>query len=121
MKDPAFLSSPVYPPILSSNYSLSTNRDDHSIPLLSHNRFIFKSQLNSLYMLPTDYTSKLNDKNQDFVPSLHLKSCRHTNIGLITAIKIFLCNSPLFARHYLTLKRMKMIRHSSQLPKNYSQ
>ena len=47
MKDPIFLSSPIYPPILPSKPSLSTNRDDHIIPILSHNRF---------YMHPTDYT-----------------------------------------------------------------
>ena len=48
MKDPAFLSSPIYLPILPSKPSLSTNRNDYLIPLLSHDRFIFKSQLTSL-------------------------------------------------------------------------
>ena len=36
MKDPVFLSSPIYPPFIPSKPSLSTNREDHWIPLLSH-------------------------------------------------------------------------------------
>ena len=48
MKDPVFLSSPIYPPFIPSKPSLSTNRDDHLIPLLSHDDFIFKAQLTSL-------------------------------------------------------------------------
>ena len=35
MKDPVILSSPIYPPILSTNLSRLTTRDDHLIPLLS--------------------------------------------------------------------------------------
>ena len=31
MKDPVFLSSPIYPPFIPSKPSLSTNRDDHLI------------------------------------------------------------------------------------------
>ena len=49
MKDPVFLSSPIYPPFITSKPSLSTSRDDHLIPLLSHDDFIFKAQLTSLY------------------------------------------------------------------------
>ena len=66
MKDPVFLSSPIYPPFIPSKPSLSTNCDDHLIPLLSHDDFIFKAQLTSLYMHPTDYSFRLYDKNQDF-------------------------------------------------------
>ena len=44
MKDPVFLSSPIFPPFISTNTSLSTNPDDHLISLLSHNDFIFKAQ-----------------------------------------------------------------------------
>ena len=51
MKDPVFLSSPICPPSISSKSSLSTTRDDHLIPLLSHDNFIFKAQL-TLYMHP---------------------------------------------------------------------
>ena len=63
MKDPVFLSSPLYPPFISTNTSLSSNRDDHLIPLLSQNDFTFKAQLTSLYMHPTDYSFRLYDKN----------------------------------------------------------
>ena len=70
MKDPAFLPSSIYPPILPSNLSLSTNRDDHLIPIFSHELFTFKSELTSLYMHPTDYTFKLFDKNQDLMMTL---------------------------------------------------
>ena len=56
MKDPVFLSSPIYPPLIPSKTSLCTNRDDHLNPLLSHDDFVFKAQLTSLYMHPTDYS-----------------------------------------------------------------
>ena len=87
MKDPVFLSSSIYPPFisflhLSTNTSLSTNRDDHLISLLPHDDFIFKAQLTSLYMHPTDYSSRLFDKNQDFFTSIASKLWVHTNTGL---------------------------------------
>ena len=55
MKDPVFLSSPIYHPSIPSKISLCTNRVDHLIPLHSHGDFVFKAQLTSLYMHPTDY------------------------------------------------------------------
>ena len=73
MKDPVFLSSPIYPPFTSSKPSLSTTRDDHLIPLLSHDDFIFKAQLTSLYMHPTDYSFRLYDKIEDFFTSIASK------------------------------------------------
>ena len=63
MNNPVFLSSPIYPPFISSKPSLSTTRDDHSIPILSQEDFIFNSQLTSLYMHPKDYSFRLYDKN----------------------------------------------------------
>ena len=39
MKDPAFLSSPIYPPIIPTKPQLSTTRDDYLVPILSTNRF----------------------------------------------------------------------------------
>ena len=66
MKDPVFLSSPFYLPQIHSKPSLCTNGYDHLIPLLSHDDFIFKAQLTSLYMHLTDYSFRLYDKNQDF-------------------------------------------------------
>ena len=73
MKDPVFLSSPFYPPFISSKPSFSTTRDDHLLPLLSHDDFIFKAQLTSLYMHSTDYSFPLYDKNQDFFTSIASK------------------------------------------------
>ena len=64
MKDPVFLS--IYPPFIPSKPSPSSNRDDHLIPLLSHDDFIFKAQLTSLYIHHTDNSFRLYDKNQDF-------------------------------------------------------
>ena len=66
MKDPLFLSSPIYNPFISSKPSLSTTRDDHLIPLLSYDDFIFKAQLTSLYMHPTDYSFRLYTKTKTF-------------------------------------------------------
>ena len=73
IKDPVFLSSPVYPSFIFTNTSLSTNRDDHLISLLSHDDFTFKAQLTSLYMHPTDYSFRQYDKNQDFFTSIATK------------------------------------------------
>ena len=73
MKDPVFLSSPQYPSSIPSKLSLCTNRDDHLIPLLSNGDFVFKAQLTSLYMHPTDYSFRLYDKNQDFFTSIASK------------------------------------------------
>ena len=89
MKDPVFLSSPIYPPSIPSKSSLSTNRDDHLIPLLSHDNFIFKAQLTSLYMHPTDYSFRLYDKNQDFFTSIASKIMASYQYWLDNGVKIF--------------------------------
>ena len=89
MRDPVFLSSPIYPPFIPSKPSLSTNRDDHLIPLLSHDDFIFKAQLTSLYMHPTDYSFHLYDKNQDFLASIASKIMSPYQYWLDNGVKIF--------------------------------
>ena len=89
MKDPAFLSSPIYPPVISTVSQLSTTRDDHLIPILSTNHFTFKAQLTSLYMHPTDYTFKLYDRNQDFFTSIASKIMAPYQYWLDNNIKIF--------------------------------
>ena len=88
-KDPAFLSSPVYPPIKPTKPQLSTHRDDYLVPIRSASRFSFKSQLTSLYMHPTEYTSKLSDKNQDFFTSIVSKSMAPCQYWLDNGVKIF--------------------------------
>ena len=73
MKDPAFLTSPIIPPKIPSQPSLSTTRDDHLIPLLSQDNFTFKEQLTFLYMHPTEYTFRSLDENHDFFTSIASK------------------------------------------------
>ena len=89
MKDPLFLSSPVFPPTIPSKSSLSTNRDDYLIPLLSHNIFIFKAHLTSLYMHPTNNTFRLYDKNQGFFTSITSKIMSPYYSWLENGVKIF--------------------------------
>ena len=89
MKDSVFLSSPIYPPSIPSKSSLSTNRDDHLILVLSHDTFIFKAQLTSLYMHPTDYSFRLYDKNQDFFTSIASKRMAPYQSWLDNEVQIF--------------------------------
>ena len=89
MKNPVFLSSPIYPPFKPSKPLLSTNRDDHLIPILSDDDFIFKAQLPSLYMHPTDYSFRLYDKNQDFFTSIASKIVGPYQYWLDNGVKTF--------------------------------
>ena len=89
MKDPIFLSSPIYPPSIPSKVSLCTNRDDHLIPLLSNDNFVFKAQLTSLYMHPTDFSFRLYDKIQDFFTSIASKIMGPYQYWLDNRVKIF--------------------------------
>ena len=89
MEDPVFPSSPICPPFISTNTSLSTNCDDHLISLLSHGDFIFKAQLTSIYMHPTDYSFRLYDKNQDFFTSIASKIMGPYQCWLDNGVKIF--------------------------------
>ena len=56
------------------------------IPLLSHDRFIFRSHFTLLYMHPTDYTFKLNDKNQASIGSKMMSPYQY---WLYKGVKIF--------------------------------
>ena len=89
MKDPIFLSSPIYPPSIPSKFSLCTNRDDLLIPLLSTGDFVFKAQLTSLYMHLSDYSFRLFDKNQDFFTSIASKIMGPYQYWLNNGVKIF--------------------------------
>ena len=89
MEDPVFLPSPIYSTFIPSNPSLSTNRDDHLIPLLSHDDFIFKAQLTSLYMHPTDYLFRLYEKYQDFFTSIASTIMGPYQYWLDNGVKIF--------------------------------
>ena len=48
IKDPVFLSSPVFPPTLPSKPSLSADRDDHLIPLLLQDNFTIRTMFSSI-------------------------------------------------------------------------
>ena len=89
MKDFVFLSSQINPPFISTNTSLSTNRDDQLISLLSLDDFTFKAQLTSFYMHPTDYSFCLYDKNQDFFTSFASKNMDPYQYWLDNGVKIF--------------------------------
>ena len=89
MKDPIFLSSPIYPPSIPLKISLCTNRDDHLISIFSTDDFVFKAQLTSLYMHPTDYSFRLYDKNQDFFTSIASKIMGPYQYWLDNGVKIF--------------------------------
>ena len=89
MKDPVFLSSPIYPPSIPSKTSLCTNRDDNLIQLLSHDDFVFNAHLTSLYVHPTDYSFRLYDKNQDFFTSIASKIMSPSKYWLDNGVKIF--------------------------------
>ena len=119
MKDTLFLSSPVFPPTIPSKPSLSTNRDDHLIPLLSHDKFIFKAQLTSLYMHPTNYTFRLYDKNQDFLTSIASKIMSPYHYWLENGVKSSLSNSIFYVLQYMISRQTKMILPFSQLLKKF--
>ena len=83
------MKEPIYPPSIPSKISLCTNRDDHLIPLLSTDDFVFKAQLTSLYMHATDYSFRLNDKNQDFFTSIASKIMGPYQYWLNNGVEIF--------------------------------
>ena len=89
MKDPVFVSSPIFPLKIPSQPSLSTTRDDHLIPILSQDNFTFKAQPTSLYMHPTDYTFRLYDKSQDFFTSIASKIMSPFQYWLNNGVKRF--------------------------------
>ena len=111
MKDPIFLTSPVYPPVISPKDSISTQREDYLISILSTENFTFKTKLTSLYMHPTDYTFKLYDKNQDFFTSIASKIMTPYHYWLDNNVKTF----SLFS--HLRKKRL-IIRHTLNFYKN---
>ena len=102
MKDPVFLSSPIFHPKIPSQPSLSTTRDDHLIPILSQDNFTFKEQLTSLYMHPTDYTFRQCNKiEKDFSLQWLLKSCLHSIIGSKMELKSSLSSSICYAHLFM--------------------
>ena len=97
MKDLVFLSSPIFPPKIPSQPSLSTTRDDHLIPILSQDSFTFKAQLTSLYKHPTEYTFRLYDKYQHFFESIASK--------IMSSYQYWLDNGDQISSHQFTFLR----------------
>ena len=64
VKDPIFLTSPVYPPLISPKDSISTQRDDYLIPILSNETKITHSTLNSHLCLWKQLTTPSNYMTQ---------------------------------------------------------
>ena len=83
-----FLISPIQPRMLPTKPAFSSQRVEHSIPVLSNFRLTDKAQSTSLYRHPTDYTFKPNDKTPDFFASFASKKCIHTNTDRATVLKI---------------------------------
>ena len=110
MKDPVFLSSPIYPPFRPFKPSLSTNRDDHLIPLLFHGDSVFKAQLTSLYMHSTDYSFHLYDKNQDFFTSIASKIMGPYQYWLDNGVKFFSLQFNFLRSSIYDLKKTNLIR-----------
>ena len=108
MKDPVFLSSPIYPPFIPSKPSLCTNRDDHLIPLLSLDDFVFKAQLTSLYIqtIHLAYMTKTKTSSHLSLP----KKWFHINIGLIMPSKFSISNLTFFDRLSTISKQTNLTR-----------
>ena len=59
--------------MLPTKPAFSSQRVEHSIPVLSNFRLTDKAQLTSLHRHPTDYTFKPYDKTPDFFASFASK------------------------------------------------
>ena len=88
LKDPVFLSSPIFPPKNPFQPSFSTSRDNHLIPLLSQDNFTFKAQLTSLFASYRLHNSSLR-KNQDLFTSIASKIMAPYQDWLDNGVKIF--------------------------------
>ena len=89
MKDPAFLTSTVNPPLISPKDSISTQRDAYVKPIVLNDNFTFKSQLTSLYMHHTENIFELYDKNQDFFTSVASKIMTQSHYWHDNNVKTF--------------------------------
>ena len=76
-KDPHFIESGLCPPFIKSLNISNPQRDDHLIDVLSTGTFNFKSNLTSLYMIPTDYKFHVkDDRSQEYYTSVASKLLR---------------------------------------------
>ena len=73
-KDPHFIESGLCPPFIKSLNISDPQRDDHLIDILSTGTFNFKSNLTSLYMIPTDYKFHVkDDRSKEYYTSVASK------------------------------------------------
>ena len=84
-----------------------------------HKTISLSNHNSSLSMFPTDYTFRLYDKNKISSLQLLLKSCLHTNTGLIMEWKSSLSNSTFYAHQSIISKQMNVILLFSQLLKKF--
>ena len=92
-KDPHFIESGLCPPFIKSLNISNPQRDEHLIDILSTGTFNFKSNLTSLYMIPTDYKFHVkDDRSQEYLPQSLLNYYAHMNIGFKIKQKYFHCN-----------------------------
>ena len=119
LKDPLFLSSPVFSPKIPTKPSFSTNRDEHLTPLPSQDSFIFKSQLTSLYMFATDCTFCLYAKNEDFFTSFASNIMSPYQYWLDKGVKVFYLQSKFLHLSIYDLKTDNVILLFSQLLKKF--
>ena len=92
MKDPLFLSSVVFPPTIPSKPSLSTNRDDHLIPLLSSHTIISFLEHNSLLhicIVVTIHFVVYMTKSKIFFTAIASKIMSPYHYWLENGVKIF--------------------------------
>ena len=89
-KDPHFIESGLCPPFIKSLNISDPQRDDHLIDILSTGTFNFKSNLTSLYMIPTDYKFHVkDDRSKEYYTSVASKLIRPYEYWLQNRIKIF--------------------------------
>ena len=89
MKDTAFLSSPIYPPIIPTKPQLSTTRDDNMAPyhyLLDNGIKIFSLQFN--FLRPSIYDLKTDENDPSFLSTAQ-KTTHH-----LTYTRFFQHNKP---------------------------
>ena len=89
-KDHHFIESGLCPPFIKSLNISNVQRDDHLIVILSTGTFNFKSNLTSLFMIPTDYKFHVkDDRSQEYYTSVASKSIRPYKYWLQNRTKIF--------------------------------
>ena len=117
LKDPTFLTSPVNPPQISPEDSISTQRDDYLIPILSNDTSL--PNLNSHHCIyPTVYTFKIHDISQGLT-----KIIKFSHFSLISSdppfmiwklMKVILIFFHLLSKQHITMHTLHFSNIKSQ-------